>query len=423
MNKHLLFVFSLGVGLLVATGAKAEILTEVSLRLDAATIEKGYTLTDASESFFVGVTPKAVAEPITVNVRELSLDEFPAPADMTVMSRLFQYDIPTQARQPLARPIFIKLAYQPTDGAWPTLMFFDGISRTWKPLPSTFDPQTNTAKAISHLPFSRIAVFGQAVDDALPLTMASISSAAPGINAAAAIIINEATGEVLYEKNADQVRSIASLTKLVSAQVVLDTQPSFSSVVALRPEDNAIGAKLYANSGETLRFKDLFYTTLVGSANNTAKAMARATGVPREDFVQRMNTFAERLNLKSTSFTDPTGLDVTNQSTAREYIVMARKVLRHPEILKATTVSAYDFSMLNTGIPHHIKNTNRLIGKTQLYILGSKTGYLDEAGYCLLTRAKSADGSTVISLVLGAGTRTQSEQDTERLVRWGLDQI
>jgi D-alanyl-D-alanine carboxypeptidase len=241
------------------------------------------------------------------------------------------------------------------------------------------------------------------------------------ITSPSAMVINAGTGEVLWGKNNDQIRSIASLTKIMTAAVFLDSNTPMDKIVTYQAEDEAIGGRLKIKPGERLTTKDLLYSMLTGSANNAANALARSTGLSRTEFVNRMNAKAQEWGLKNTSFADPSGLDPNNKSTAADYAVMARRALNSMTMLQVTTTRNYYFKTLE-GVPHNIKNTNKLID-TDLYITGGKTGYLDEALYCHMTKAKDKNGNQVIAVVLGSLNSSTRFNETERLIRWGFRQL
>ncbi|MFA5052410.1 MAG: RlpA-like double-psi beta-barrel domain-containing protein, partial [Patescibacteria group bacterium] len=244
---------------------------------------------------------------------------------------------------------------------------------------------------------------------------------APVISSKAAIAVNVATGDVLYEKNSSQVLPVASLTKIVSAMVFLDTNTPWDTVVAYEAGDNAIGSKLYVSPGETMTVKDLYYAGLVGSANNAVNALARSTGLTRAEFVQRMNDKAAVLGLKDTHFTDPTGLDPTNVSSVADYAKIAVAALKDFRILQGTTMPVYSFTTINIGQAHTIKNQNKMIGSSW-YITGMKTGYLDEALYCLMVKARASRESSpdVVTIVLGSATDSQRYAETNALIAYAL---
>jgi len=242
-----------------------------------------------------------------------------------------------------------------------------------------------------------------------------------GISSKAAIAINEKTGEVLFAKNENELLPLASLTKIMTATVFLETGTSWDKVVTYQAEDNAIGSRLYISPGETLRVKDLFFSSLAGSANNATNTLARSTGLSREEFIKRMNDKANEWGLTKTHFVDVSGLDPANVTTVSEYATLATRALKDFRILQGTTTATYSFSTINTGKAHTITNKNKLIGSAW-YITGIKTGYLDEAGYCLMVKARTGKYTTpdIITVLLGASSDTVRYQETEKLIGFSL---
>ena len=247
----------------------------------------------------------------------------------------------------------------------------------------------------------------------------------PTVHASAVISINEKTGEIIYSKNYDSVRSIASLTKLMTAVIFLETNTPWDKEIAYEAGDDAVGSRLHITAGETLTVKDLYYTMMVGSANNAANALARSTGLSREEFVQRMNDKARSWGLTNTHFVDVHGLDPANVSTPYEIALLARNAFSDFRILQGTTTWSYGFRTINTENPHTIDNTAKGMRDSSLVITGMKTGYLDEAGYCFILKARldSSSSNHVISVVLGAETNDQRYQDTRNLINYALTQI
>lgn len=253
----------------------------------------------------------------------------------------------------------------------------------------------------------------------------------PSAAAKSAVIMSEGSGEVLFEKNATSTLPIASLTKLVAVKTFLDTRPSLDKVVAYSIQDEEYNyeycakwesARLKVQDGDTMTIEDLLYASLVGSANNAIETLVRVSGLPRNEFIKKMNEFAFEYGAVSTSFIEPTGLSPENVSSAMDYAVITKEIFTHPIIQKASTMAEYKFSTINTKENHRIRNTNQLISTNNFNITGSKTGYLDEAGYCLMIRAKNGNGEQVIAVILGAGTREQSFSETEELLKYGLKQ-
>lgn len=244
----------------------------------------------------------------------------------------------------------------------------------------------------------------------------------PQIKAKYAILIDEPTEEVLYAKNENQKTPMASITKLMTASIFLDLNPQWEKIIPYNKADDLEGAKLYVNDGETMTIKDIFYSMLVGSANNAAKTLVRYSGLSEKDYIQGMNKKAQEWDLQNTEFKEPSGLNVQNQSTAHDLAKMAKNVFKNFEMLEATTLEKYSFKTINTKNTHTIKTTNKLLSDKDLYITGAKTGYLEEAGHCLIVKAKNKnDGREVIGVILGENTSDERFEDMKNLIQWGLE--
>lgn len=254
------------------------------------------------------------------------------------------------------------------------------------------------------------------------------------ITAKSAIAINEESGDVLFEKDATSTLPLASLTKLAAIKVFLDTKPTLNKAVAYSVKDEEYNyqyaaewesARLKMEEGETLTIEDLIYASLVGSANNAVETLVRVSGINRDEFIAQMNENVKNWGATSTKFIEPTGLSPENVSSALDYAIITKEVMKNPIIEKASKAGEYKFYTTKIDkkkIAHRIINTNKLIGTNHFHIAGSKTGYLDEAGYCLMTRVLSPAGY-IIAVTLGAPTREASFSEMENLIKYGLRKL
>ncbi len=250
----------------------------------------------------------------------------------------------------------------------------------------------------------------------------------PRITAKSAIALDSNTGDVIFEKDADKALPLASLTKLMSMKILLDNGIDLKSTVAYSAKDEEYNylycdktesARLRVSDGETMTVKDLLYASLVGSANNAVETLVRASGLGRDEFIRRMNNEAGKLGADSTFFEEPTGLSPKNVSTARDYAIITAAALKNPTIQNATVSKDYSFSTINTKQYHYIKNTSRLLRAGILNITGSKTGFLDEAKYCLMTRARSGEKEVTVVL-FGAESLDSRDYETASLANYGF---
>jgi len=164
------------------------------------------------------------------------------------------------------------------------------------------------------------------------------------------------------------------------------------------------------------------YTSLVGSTNNTIESLVRVSGLTREDFINLMNENVKNWGASSTRFVEPTGLSPENVSSPLDYAIITKEILKNPIIQKSSTINEYKFTTINKKVSHRIKNTNKFIELNRFRITGSKTGYLDEAGYCLMTKVEEGKNSIIV-VTFGSKTRTQSFQETGDLINYGLRKL
>jgi len=253
----------------------------------------------------------------------------------------------------------------------------------------------------------------------------------PSVAASSAIILREKDGSVVWGKNEKKIAPLASLTKLVAIRTLLDLKPSLNKVVTYKVQDEKYNykyckpgesAKLTVKDGETLTIENLIYSALVGSANNAVETLVRVSGLSRAEFIKRMNSNVKDWGATSTSFVEPTGLSPDNVSSPYDYAIISKEVYNSPLIKKFSTVLSYTFKTVNTKKSHTIKNTNKLIRSNQYPIIGSKTGYLNEAGHCLMTRVSSPQGNLIV-INFGSPSSAASFYDNEQLIRYGLLQL
>ena len=251
--------------------------------------------------------------------------------------------------------------------------------------------------------------------DVFELIMSSIEpKSKPRLRAKSAILVDLETGEVLAKKNENDIRPIASLTKLATAIVYLETNPDLLNVVTITRDDRRGSGRSRLYKGMKVTAYDLFHIMLISSDNVAAKALARSTGFTNEEFAEKMCQLAAMLNLEQTSFVEPSGLKSENVSTATEFAVMFKTALEYPMISEAIAMRNFTYKALNRERQYIAYNTNRL-----LYwrddVFGGKTGYIKPSGYCLALGINS-DGKRLVALVLGSSSNRNRYRDAVRLV-------
>lgn len=390
---------------------------QTKVRLDAATIELGYTVTLGKTA--LGIQPDTFSEPVAVWLRRKKTSEA-LPETLAAVSKVTSYTVLQSNTGVLDKPVWLSYQFTPTDLTYDrSFYYFDSAALTWKKIPSTLDQVAGTVTAAWPFPHSEVVVADDTTDLLAP-ELIDATAKFGTLAADAAIVIDNATGEVLYAKSAYSQRSLASLTKLMTATVLLEQGIDLDKVVTYHSSYDQIGARLYVNEGEQMTNRDLLYAMVVGSANNAAYALIGDAGYTVDEFVGLMNEQAADFGLTDTTFADPSGLAVENYSTAYDYAQLMRQTLANEELAAITHTDYYSFTTINTGVFHDFPNTNHLIATSDLNITGSKTGYIDEAGYCLAMRVQS-DDHAIVSVVLGAATSTNRFNESERLVDWVLD--
>ncbi len=236
-----------------------------------------------------------------------------------------------------------------------------------------------------------------------------------------AFVLDEDTENQLFAFNENETRSIGSLTKLMSALVFLDTSPQWGKVVTIEAADGSQG-RLNVAEGEQVTVKDLFHISLISSSNNATMALARSTGLSAEEFVKKMNAKAADLGLKQTKFVEPTGLDPVNQSTAKEIAWLLKFALSNKTIQEAVVKRNYTFRLAPNGQARNISSTNVLLSERlpvgAAKIVGGKTGFVEEAGYCFAVIMEDKSGHQIITVVLGSNTHYGRFSEARALAEW-----
>jgi serine-type D-Ala-D-Ala endopeptidase (penicillin-binding protein 7) len=244
-----------------------------------------------------------------------------------------------------------------------------------------------------------------------------LGESVPDIRAEAAIIYNPVTQQVLWEENSQNPRSIASITKVMTAEVVLEDNPDLTREVVVERSDVSRANHTYLRAGERVTIDDLLHLTLIASDNAAARALARTSPLGAAGFVQRMNDKARELGLQQTSYTDPSGLLADNVSSAYD---MARliAVASSDERVASIMRMAY-YTVLTNRRVINIHSTNQLVVKGDVDVRAGKTGFISQAGYCLATLLRlPQSGDQVAVVVLGARSNAGRFMETRHLFNW-----
>jgi serine-type D-Ala-D-Ala endopeptidase (penicillin-binding protein 7) len=412
MNGRALFILlTISVfifGLFQATKADAAIFDSEIIYLDSQTLDRGYTVKSVDKLLWLPVLPYTFSDHLSAKVSRVDNIQ-PLPAGLNAVSPYYLIDLKPNYAGFLKYALTMSYRFDDSCGDDISFYFYDNSKQSWRILPSTIVADRNLIQAKTIFPYTKVAVLSgkkiipekQVAVAPIVLTAKDPSTSTDLLTAGSAIVINKHTNEVVFSKNINEIRPIASITKLVTAMVFLDHNPGWDTVITMEKSDFVGGASLWVKEGDTITVKDLFYSLMVGSKNNTAMALVRASGLKYDTFIKYMNEKMKILGLNNSHFVEPTGLDERNVSTAYELSQISRHAYNNLDILKATTTKNYTAKAINSGLTYPVRNTSTKVLDRDLYVTGTKTGWTDEAGYCLSTQAKNSTNE-YIALVLGA---------------------
>lgn len=245
---------------------------------------------------------------------------------------------------------------------------------------------------------------------------------APDVSCPSAILMDQTTGTILFEKNADEKRAPASVTKVMTLLLIMEAVESgkleWDSPIAVSPEAAGMGgSQVYLKEGETMTTDEMVKCIAVVSANDCCVAMAEAISGSVSSFISKMNQRAQELGMKNTHFNSCTGLDTEDHyTTAHDIAIMSRELMKHEKIKDYSTIW---MDTVRDGA-FTLSNTNKLIrfydGAT-----GLKTGFTDDAGYCLSATA-TRESLSLIAVVLGGETSDKRFADAKALLNFGFTQ-
>ncbi len=248
-------------------------------------------------------------------------------------------------------------------------------------------------------------------------TQQAVEDLVPHIRSAAAIIYNPQTGDVLWENNSHDQRSIASLTKIMTAVAFVADDPDLDRTVVVQRADVTRASVTYLRAGERVTLGNLLRLTLIASDNAAARVLARVSPGGSAAFIERMNDTALTMGLTNTHYADPSGLDARNVSTAYDLSHLIAYATSHPTLGPIMRLS--DTTVRSGTRTFRIRNTNRLLG-TDVDVVGGKTGFIRKAGYCLATLLQVPQGSQVAVVVLGAANSAIRFAEARNLFNWAV---
>jgi D-alanyl-D-alanine endopeptidase (penicillin-binding protein 7) len=239
----------------------------------------------------------------------------------------------------------------------------------------------------------------------------------PDVRAEAAVIYDPESGEVLWENHSNEPRSIASITKVMTALVFLDSGARLDQMVTVQRSDVSRASTTYLRNGFNLTAEDLLNLLLVGSDNAAARALARISPMGYDGFIESMNLRARQLGLESTTYADPSGLLAENMSSAYDQarlIAFAAADERLGAIMRKTSYTTHVGKRMITA-----NSTNQIVRTGDIDVVGGKTGFISRSGYCLVTLLRlPQSGKQVAFVVLGAKSNQSRFWETRHLFNW-----
>lgn len=239
----------------------------------------------------------------------------------------------------------------------------------------------------------------------------------PDLRAEAAIIYNPENGQVLWESNSQDQRSIASITKVMTAVVFLEDSPDLNETVVVQSSDVARASTTYLRTGDRVTKEDLLHLMLVASDNAAARVLARTSSYGSAGFIDRMNQKAADLGLASTKYADPSGLLAANVSSAYDMARLITFVSTNDHIAGIMRKDSYTATAGRRKITIH--STNQLVRQGDVDVQAGKTGFISKAGYCLATLLRLPQGGPQVAVVvLGAKSNAGRFWETRHLFNW-----
>ena len=264
-----------------------------------------------------------------------------------------------------------------------------------------------------------IATAREMADTVLPRYKVDASGdLVPDVRAAAAIIYNPETNEVLWEENSQSQRSIASITKVMTATVFLENTPDLNQPVAIARSDVFQASTTHLHANDKVTTDDLLHLLLIASDNAAARALARVSPQGSDGFIRRMNEKAAELGLESTHYADPSGLLSENVSSAYD---MARLITHASQDERISSIMrTYEYTVYAGGKrPITFHSTNHLLGRTDVEVRAGKTGFISKAGYCLATVLRLPQSSQNVAVVVfGARSNAGRFMESRNLFNW-----
>lgn len=244
------------------------------------------------------------------------------------------------------------------------------------------------------------------------------------LSAAAAVVLDDQTNAVLFQKNAEAVRPLASISKLMSALVLIDLPIKWDATITVA-ESDLDSSSHQISAGEVYTMEDLWHIALIGSSNSAIHALVRGSAIGSDLFVEKMNQKARTLGLASLHFAEPTGLDNRNVGNALDTARLLKAALKVDKIYHTLQIGEYYAHPIATDIKRRVWTTNWLLtnwvpNRFDKSLLVGKTGYITSSGYNFSVRITSRENHAVRVVVFGAASNESRFTEAKALAEWAF---
>lgn len=271
---------------------------------------------------------------------------------------------------------------------------------------------------------NRVAtVAGESAEQWVVPVRAAAAAPAPTVSAASGIVVDVATGSILWERDATVVRPLASITKLITVSAYLATQPKLEATYTIPSDFHTNGitdvvepgtgvSKLDVQAGERVTYRDLLAASLIGSANNASLALARTANLS----AAALQRYAIAHGARTVQVDEASGLEPANVGSAQDVAVLAHVAFSNATIQTLASRASYHVTT-GSGRGFSVRTTNALIGREGYQVVAGKTGYLTDAGYNLVVQARQ-DDHDVMLVLLGSPTSDDRFADADAMLQW-----
>jgi D-alanyl-D-alanine endopeptidase (penicillin-binding protein 7) len=322
----------------------------------------------------------------------------------------------------LALVSLISIGLAPADAATKTRSRKSSAARVTNARPApkatAYSAERSESRKLKLARARAVAMAREMADTALPRYKVDASGdLVPDVRAAAAIIYNPETNQVLWEENSQTQRSIASITKVMTATVFLENNPDLTEPITVQRSDVFQASTTHLHSNDKVTTDDLLHLLLIASDNAAARALARVSPLGSEGFIRRMNEKADELGLETTHYADPSGLLSENVSSAYD---MARLITHASQDERISAIMrTNEYTVYSGKRPITFHSTNHLLREGNVDVRAGKTGFITKAGYCLATVLRLQGSSQDVAVVVfGARSNAGRFMESRNLFNW-----